>query len=181
MYSQTDNCVCIIYTHTPLPDMFMPVPSSCPLIFLFHWQDTGKEKKRRARGRDDCLLQRGAEQRQTFLRCHPSVLPIRGVSLAGHAPLIWVISSGVDQVRHEAVRHGRVWKVNSATPIFHVQQFTSSDNNISERPRAEGSTADGNLAGVLMMEAGLFLAFYCGLVAEQKNHQCSLSSITPTN
>lgn len=45
IYAFTDRQVCVLFTYTLLPDMFMAVPSSCPLIFLFHWQDTGKRRK----------------------------------------------------------------------------------------------------------------------------------------
>lgn len=100
--------MCIIYTHS-FACVFMPVPSFCSLIFLFHWQDTVKRRRGELEGgMTVCFkeeLKRGGRHRSVSQL--PSVCPPSSQSQVfvylGMFHLIWVISSsGVDQVQHKA-------------------------------------------------------------------------------
>lgn len=141
MYAFTGRQVCVLFTHTPWPDMFTSVPSSCSSSFFFTGRTQGREEESL---RDDCLHQRRADKRQTSpagfsAATHPSsFLAIRFLSTwtrsshLGH--LFFWCGPGTTQ---STVSHRRVWWGGSSpTPIFPIQQFTSRDNNRAESLRA---------------------------------------------
>lgn len=124
MHSQADKCVCIIYTRSFAWHVY--VPSSCSLIFLFHWPDTGKTRKGEFEGGMAVCFKEELKGRH-----HLSISQLfvyLGMFLLSEWSLLLLVWTRYNTKHSQTLGKGG----SSATAIFSIQQFTSWDNNTGE-------------------------------------------------
>lgn len=171
MHWQTDKCVYYLHTLFCLTCLCLS-PPSCSLIFPFHGRTQGGEEEQSLR--EGWLFKGGLKRgrRHQQVSQLPSIRPPSSQSqvlvylgmflLSGSSlPLVW---TRYNTKRSQTLRRGG----SSAPPIFPIHQPRQNYSRAPVCCQTEGSTADCNLAGVLMMEGNYFWLFVVVLWPSRK-------------